>query len=92
MSDDQQPEQQQWALVLAFDTDEPEFTRGVEVGIIWKATEDGRPWEGLVSAANTEMVIRIAEARGLSFRAHLAGDSGEWYQVTLAARPGGEGE
>lgn len=80
-----------YGLVLAFDTDDPEFVRGFQVGIIWGATEHGA-WEGMVEGANTEMVMRIAEARGMRFVAEPAGevevdgrmvDSG-WFQVRIA--------
>ncbi len=70
-----------WGLVLAFDTDDPEFTRGFEAGRIWQATEDGTPWSGLVTAANAEMLMRIAEARGMGVRAEDVGH--DWYQAQV---------
>jgi hypothetical protein len=53
------------ALLLAFDTDEPEFARGFEAGALWaELRAAGDEVEALVHAANTEMVLRIAEACG----------------------------
>lgn len=74
-----------WGLVLAFDTDDPEFTRGVEAGIIWAHLETYRCHEGIVSNANAEMVIRMAEARGMPFHAEELGD--EWLYVTIGTPP-----
>lgn len=51
-------------LVLPFDTDNPEFVRGVEVGRLWeimKATPEA--FEEMVHLVNAEMVLRIAEAQ-----------------------------
>ncbi len=73
----------QWGLVLQFDTDSPQFCRGFEVGQIWAATEGGFAWEGLIHAVNAEMVMRVAEARGLVFSGEYAGDGGEWMQVRV---------
>lgn len=70
-----------WGLVLAFDSDDPEFTRGFEAGRIWQATEEARPWSGLVSAGNAEMVMRIAESRGMTFRGEYLGN--DWYEVEI---------
>jgi hypothetical protein len=70
----------EYGLVLPFDTDEPEFTRGFEAGVIWERTENG-PYEGLIHAENAEMVIRIAEAREMTFVGEDVGN--DWMQVTL---------
>ncbi len=83
MSDTEEPEPTQWGLVLAFGTDDPEFTRGFEAGRIWQATEDGQPWSGLVSAPNAEMVMRIAESRGMTFRGEVLRN--DWYQVEISS-------
>jgi hypothetical protein len=73
-----------YGLVLAFDSDEPEFTRGFALGMIWERL--GSHPEGVsetVRAESAEMLIRIAEAKGLPFTAEPAGDSGEWLWVTI---------
>lgn len=73
------------SLVLAFDTDDPEFTRGFEAGQLWERIERDGFAEKLVHAENAEMVMRIAEARGLTFTAEDAGDG--WLHVALAPAP-----
>lgn len=57
-------------LLLAFDTDDPEFTRGVEAGVLWmRCQHEEPPVEAIVHATNIEMVMRIADAYGLTARA-----------------------
>jgi|HubBroStandDraft_2_1064218.scaffolds.fasta_scaffold54488_3 hypothetical protein len=76
----------EYGLVLAFDTDDFEFTRGFALGQLWERLE--RHPEGIaatVLAASAEMVMRIAEAKGLPFTAEPAGDSGEWLWVTIGS-------
>lgn len=81
---DEQPEDAEYGLVLPFDTDEREFTRGFEAGQLWERLErDGHAGQ-LVHAENAEMVMRMAEAKGLEFSGHDAGEG--WLQVTLAPR------
>jgi hypothetical protein len=71
-------------LVLAFDTDDPQFVRGVGIGMLWQRLEqEPQGISATVRAESAEMVIRIAEARGLPFSAEPAGDSGEWLWVTI---------
>ena len=51
--------------VLPFDTDDPAFALGVEVGVTWatlQQEEDAA--EFMVHTANVEMMLRIAEALG----------------------------
>lgn len=49
--------------VLPFDTDDPEFVRGVEVGRLWEMLQhhDGEFVQEF-HATNAEMVLRMAEA------------------------------
>ena len=35
---------QHYALALAFDTDSPEFVRGVEIGRLWEQLKTDEPW------------------------------------------------
>ena len=67
-------------LVLPFDTDDPQFRRGVEIGMLWQSLEHDSRASAAVHADCAEMVIRIAEARGLPFSAE---PSGEWLAVTI---------
>lgn len=77
MSDDEA----RYGLVLPFDTDDPEFRRGVEAGALWAHLEHEPYVAKTVHADNAEMVIRIAEALRLPFSADLVGD--EWLAVTI---------
>jgi hypothetical protein len=74
-------EEGEFGLVLAFDTDDPEFTRGFEAGQLWERLERDGAADQLIHAENAEMVMRIAESRGLAFKAEDAGDG--WLHVTL---------
>lgn len=47
---------------LAFDTDEPEFARGFEVGFLWGRMVHESEIVQTIHAENAEMVIRMAEA------------------------------
>ena len=62
-----------YELVLSFDTDDPEFARGVEVGRLWELTRDGVS-ASLVQAHNRGMVERIAVARGIGVDFELTDD------------------
>jgi hypothetical protein len=81
-----------FVLALAFDSDDPEFVRGAEVGSTWEITRrfaDGEddlntlsePGELflVVHATNAEMMLRIAEARELQIRSEEIGDG--WFNV-----------
>lgn len=68
-------------LVLPFDTDDPEFRRGVEAGALWAHLEHEPYVAKTVHVDNAEMVMRIAEALRLPFTAEPAGDP--WIHVTI---------
>lgn len=70
-----------WRPVLAFDTQDPEFARGAEAGILWQRLEQEDRVTAAISDRNAEMVIRIAEARGLPFTAEPLGEG--WLTVTI---------
>lgn len=58
-------ESENYALALAFDTDAPEFARGVEVGRLWERLRlDPAPADEMVHIANAEMLLRIGDALG----------------------------
>jgi len=48
--------------VLQFDSDDPEFQRGFEIGILWERLSTDGACHMAVSASNTEMVLRVAKA------------------------------
>ena len=66
-------------LICPFDSDEPEFARGVEVGILWERLKSGEPCSAMVHAGNVEMIMRIAETFGMGFCAEDLSD--EWIRV-----------
>jgi len=53
--------------VLHFDTDDPEFQRGFEIGILWERLSADGACHMAVSASNAEMVLRIAQAFDCEF-------------------------
>lgn len=54
-----------WGIVLAFDNDAPEFTLGVEVGVLQERLKnEPLPVAATVHAANAEMMLRLAEEFG----------------------------
>ncbi len=80
MSDEQ--EWNEFVLTLEFDTDDPNFVRGFEAGIIWSFCVSNGNYHGLMHAANTEMVMRIAESLHLPFKATPTA-SEEWLHVDI---------
>lgn len=70
MSDDEHG----FSLALAFDTDDPEFCRGVEIGSLWERFKHPEAFEATIRAVNAEMVIRIGESTGRKFTAEESGD------------------
>lgn len=71
-------ESSSWQPVIAFDSDDPEFTRGFEAGVLWQAAESARLYperlasgsdEMTIHAANAEMAMRILEHHRCWFRA-----------------------
>jgi hypothetical protein len=59
-------------LILPFDCDSPEFVLGFEVGTVWTGLAKGAR-HFIVHGTNAEMMLRIAEARGLSVRSKSMG-------------------
>lgn len=55
-----------WLLVLAYDSDSPEFARGFEAGMVYGQLKPRleSSLEVYVHASNAEMMNRIAEATG----------------------------
>ena len=52
---------------LRFDTDDPEFARGFEIGILWERLESLGSCPRALQASNAEMVMRVAKATGCEF-------------------------
>ena len=73
------------ASQLRFDTDDPEFQRGFEIGVLWERLDADGACHMAVSASNAEMVIRVAQALGCEFSAREMDDdqlSVELYRVS----------
>lgn len=69
-------------LVLPFDRDQPEFARGVEIGMLYERLRSGfLPVEAMVNEANIEMILRLAETFGVSAKSEDHG--GDWLTVTF---------
>lgn len=65
-----------WKLVLPFDTDNPEFVRGFEAGRIWERVQNDRTdWDAIIHGTNAEMVMRMCETEGRSYRAEIMDDT-----------------
>lgn len=71
-------------LLIPFDTDDPEFVRGIEVGMLHARLVHGgqSPVYGIVHATNAEMMLRLAEAHHVPVRAD---DLGDWLAVEFGA-------
>lgn len=66
--------------MLPFDRDEPEFARGVEIGMLYERLRSGfMPVEALVHESNIEMILRLAESFGVSARSEDHDD--DWLTV-----------
>lgn len=72
-----------YSLLLAYDTDDPEFARGFEAGRMWERVKnDQTTWDEIIHATNAEMVMRMCEAQDREFRAELLND--DYVQVWIA--------
>lgn len=71
---------QSWNPILHFDNDAPEFTLGVEVGVLHERLKsEPLPIEATVHGVNAEMMMRLAEERGCSVV--CAENDGDWLFV-----------
>jgi hypothetical protein len=69
------------SLVLPFDTDDPQFRRGVEIGMLWIRLAYEDSFSATIHADNAEMVMRVMEAKEATFTASPLGD--DWLAVTI---------
>jgi hypothetical protein len=73
-------EAENFSLILAFDSDDPEFARGFEAGRLWEMVKSNHaPWSQMIHVSNAEMVMRMCEAEEREFRAEDRND--EWVEV-----------
>ncbi len=70
--------------LLEFDTDNPEFARGVEIGRLWEQFKQPEEFAQTIHASNAEMVMRIGEVTGRKYTAKESGDP-EWMFLHLEA-------
>jgi len=72
-----------YELVVPFDTDEPEFVRGVEIGMLHQRLRaEPLPITATIHATNAEMALRLAEAHGASASADDLGS--DFLEVTYS--------
>lgn len=72
-----------FSLVLAFDSDDSEFCRGVEAGQLWEQLKSGEPVGQTIHATNSEMAIRMCEALEREFSAEQLDDT--WIELRVEA-------
>ena len=77
-----------YECALPFDTDNPEFVRGCELGALWQRlrTEQGEV-EQAVHLTNAEMMLRVSEATGRAVVSEECGD-GHWMVVRFGPSAG----
>ena len=80
----------EFGLLLPFDTDDEQFSRGFEAGRVWDLVGTAIVNEELptdpvtVHAANAEMMLRIAETHGVTVTSTDLDDT--WMEVVFDAR------
>jgi hypothetical protein len=65
-------------LLMPFDTDEREFTRGFQMGMVWALSEPAPTTSVMVYAVNAELLVRMKE-RGCRFACREAND--DWLEI-----------
>lgn len=83
MTDETEYEETEFGLVLAFDSDDPEFNRGFEAGMLWMSLGDKKVTKinQHIQAKNAEMVIRMCDKQGWTYKADDLGN--EWLYIFL---------
>lgn len=77
-----------YGLLLPFDTDDPEFTRGVAIGMVWQMGCPSPAETVLVHSRSAEMLARMVDA-GAALVIEDNGD--EWLTVSRSVRETPEG-
>ncbi len=75
------------ALLLAFDTDDEQFSRGWEAGRVYGVLGTGQGFDGEVHASNVEMFVRIAERFDREHRAEIHDET--WLTLSITDEDGG---
>jgi hypothetical protein len=84
MTDEHEDHEHTWGLTLAFDSDDPEFCRGVDVGRMYELLHALPAEETLDFTClgwNAEMILRLAESFGRSVESEETRD--DWLNVTF---------
>ena len=76
-----------YSLLLPFDTDDPQFRRGVEIGVLWANLQHSGHAKETVHWDTAGMVMRIADEKGLRFSAVPVDES--WVTVAIGTAPAG---
>lgn len=83
----------EFGLVLSFDSDDPEFTRGFACGQAWQLLEMGEPYvEMTITSDNLYMFITMADAKGYLIEMEETGKEAsnlldtEWLRVSLTKK------
>ncbi len=72
-----------FSLVLPFDTDDPEFCRGVEAGRLWEQLKTGEEIQLTIHASNSEMALRMCETLEREFSAEVLNET--WIELRVEA-------
>ena len=71
-----------YRLLVAFDNDDPTFSRGAEVGMLLvRLATEPLPVHATVHAENAEMLLRLAEAARATVQTTELG--GDWLEATF---------
>lgn len=74
-----------YVQLLPFDTDEPEFVRGMEIGRLWERLKyENNEVVAVIHTTNAEMVIRISEAIERPVKSEELGDG--WMEIIFEAK------
>lgn len=79
------PPDETFGLRLAFDSDDPEFTRGFEIGRYDTILGRDGEAEGYLHPENAEMVMRLAETHDCDVAAKDIGYGWMWVTFTKRA-------
>jgi hypothetical protein len=71
------------SLLLAFDTDSPDFARGFELGRLWALlrSDPDEAIQEYAHASNVEMLLRLGEATGRHVESEEVGN--DWLLVSF---------
>ena len=77
-------------LLVPFDSNDPEFTRGFEAGTLWQRMQTEGEVKATIHATNAEMVMRMAERYSFTFTSYYLDAEGFWMGVVMRGLPIGD--